>query len=205
MSIEEKKKDRFLFLKMLYEKTDGNAQLIISRFTIGKELGFDIQKTRNVVDYLKGEYLIESVTLDGGIKILHNGVVEIEESMSKPNEPTEHFSPVNFIHVENMHNSNIQQGTNNSTQTINYTPEKTNDLRDIIRQIEEIKNQLHLSGEIYDELVNDIDTIKLQLDSPKPKGIIITEILKSIMATLTALSGNSSTPQIIEIIKDLIG
>jgi hypothetical protein len=52
----------------------------------------------------------------GGIGMTHQGVLEMEQAQAAPEKPTEHFPPINFIHIEHMTQSQIQQGTIGSVQ-----------------------------------------------------------------------------------------
>ncbi|MDD4754137.1 MAG: hypothetical protein PHT78_13010 [Desulfitobacteriaceae bacterium] len=204
MSIENKKKDRFLFLQKLYDTTDGNSAYMVDMWELGTELGFERVKILNVVDYLTDEGLIEPKALGGGIAITHYGIIEIEEAQSSPDSPTQHFLPLNVIHIENMNNSAIQQGTSYSTQSINFDTDKTEDLKKIINEIENIKEQITLDRLVSDELASEIDTLKSQIKSPKPKNIIVKESLKTIRSILEGVAGNAATPLIIEMINNII-
>lgn len=204
MSIEDKKKERFLFLQKMYETTDGNSGYIVDMWEVGSELGFDREKIRNLVGYLRDEGLLESKTLGGGISITHAGIIEIEYSLTNPNSPTDHFLPINVIHIENMNNSAIQQGSNCSTQSINFNVDKSGDLKKIINEIESIKEQLTLDRLVFEELVSEIDTLKSQVKSPKPKNIIVTESLKTIRGILEGVVGNAATPMILTMIDNMI-
>jgi hypothetical protein len=204
MSLEDKKKERFLFLQKVYDLTDGGSSSIVDMWELGKELGFDRIKTKNVVHYLTEEYLIEPKLLGGGIAITHSGVIEIEDLYSNPDSSTRHFSPMNLIHIENMNHSSIQQGTYFSAQTISFDIENKEDLKKIINEIEHIKEQLNLDRLVFDELTSEIDTLKSQLKSPKPKNIIVTESLKTIRSLFEGVAGNAATPIIIEMINNLI-
>jgi hypothetical protein len=204
MSLEDKKKDRFLFLQKLYDTTDGNSAYRVNMWELGAELGFDRGEVYIIVDYLTEEGLIEPRALGGEIAITHYGIIEIEESQSNPDSPTQHFLPMNVIHIENMNNSAIQQGTSYSTQTINFNVNKTEDLKKIINEIENIKEQITLDRLVFDELVSEIDTLKSQIKSPKPKNIIVTESLKTIRSILEGVAGNATTPLIIGMINNMI-
>ncbi|MCE5175799.1 MAG: hypothetical protein ABFC90_07150 [Bacteroidales bacterium] len=204
MGIDDKKNARFLFLEKLYDTTDGNSTYIVDMWELGTELGFDREKTHNIVDYLTDEGLIEPKALGGGIAITHEGIIEIEDSQSNPDSPTRHFLPMNVIHIENMNNSVIQQGTSLSTQTINFNVDKSEDLKKLINEIENIKEQITLDRMVFDELVSEMDTLKSQIKSPKPKSIIITESLKTIRSILEGVAGNAVSPLIIEMINNII-
>jgi hypothetical protein len=204
MSLEDKKKDRFLFLQKLYDTTDGSSAYMVDMWELGAELGFDRGKIHNIVDYMSDEGLIVPKALGGAIAITHDGIIEIEDSQSNPDSPTRHFLPINVIHIENMNNSAIQQGTSYSTQTINFNTEKTDVLKKIINEIDNIKEQITFDRLVFDELVSEIDTLKTQIKSPKPKSIIVTESLKTIRSILEGVAGNAVSPLIIEMINNII-
>ncbi|NVO10269.1 MAG: hypothetical protein HXX16_09940 [Bacteroidales bacterium] len=204
MSIDDKKKERFLFLQKMYDTTDGNSGYTVDMWEVGTELGFDRDKTRNLVGYLRDEGLLESKTLRGGISITHAGIIEIEYSLTNPDSPTDHFLPINVIHIENMNNSAIQQGSNYSTQNVNFNIDKSEDLKKIINEIESVKEQLTLDRLVFEELVSEIETLKSQVKSPKPKNIIVTESLKTIRGILEGVAGNAATPMILTMIDSMI-
>lgn len=204
MNISEKKKIRYEFLNKLYEVTDGDSSSIVNMWELGNELKIERKDISNIVDYLKGEYLIEPMTLGGGISITHDGILEIEELHNSPDVSTEHFPAINLIHVENMNNSAIQQGNTNSTQNALFEQAKSDDLQKLIEEIERIKNDLNLEKEDADELESELATIKSQSKSPKPKRIIITESLKTIRNLVEGVAGNAIAPTILEMINGLI-
>lgn len=204
MDILEKRKARFEFLNKLYEITNGDSSYMVNMWELGKELGIERNAISSIVDYLTSEYLIESRALGGGIAITHSGIVEIEELHNNPNESTEHFPSINVIHIDNMNNSAIQQGTINSSQNAIFNLNSINDLQTIIDNIENVKNELALSKDSYSELISEIQTLKSQIKSPKPKNVIITESLKTIRNIIEGVVGNAIAPNIISLINGLI-
>jgi hypothetical protein len=204
MGIEDKKKDRYYFLQSLYDSTDGNSGAFLSMWELGSEIGFDKTRTSNVVDYLMAEGLIESRALGGYISITHDGVIEIEESNSNPDSPTLHFLPLNLIQIENMNNSAIQQGSNYSVQTINFTTEKLDQIGKIVDDIDQLKNEILLDKSLFEELISEVNTIKSQIKSPKPKSVILKESLNSIRSIFEGIAGNIVTPVIIEQINNIL-
>jgi hypothetical protein len=204
MSIDDKKRDRFLFMHKLYDLTDGNSAYMINMWELGTDLKFEREKTRNIVDYLTDEGLIEPKALGGGISITHAGIIEIEDSQSNPDSSTRHFLPINVINIENMNNSAIQQGTSYSTQTIYFRTEKKDELQKLILEIEKIKVQITFDRLDFEELDSEINTLKSQVKSPKPKSIIVTESLKTIRSLFEGIIGNAATPLIIEMINNVL-
>jgi DNA primase large subunit len=201
MTLEEKEIDRFLFLQKLYEITEGNSSLVVREF--GKQLGFEKEKIDNIENYLTNEGLIKPIGR-GEISITHYGVTEIEKSISNPNSSTSYFPAINVIHIETMDNSAIEQGTSYSTQTNSFNIDKSEDLKKIISEIENIKDQITLDRLIFDELVSKLDTLKSQIKSSKPQSVMITDSLKTIKSILEGVAGNVATPVIIGMINSLI-
>jgi hypothetical protein len=204
MSLEQKKKNRFLFLNCLYTESNGNTGAMFNMWEVGTELKFDRDETGQIVDYLIGENLIESRALGGGISLTHWGVKEVEEAIENPTKPTEHFLPFNVINIGSMNNSSLQQGTNNSNISFVYNAQTSVDLNEIINSLYQIKDSLQLSNELQNELISELQTIEIQSKSAKPKNIIINESLKTIRTILESVAGNALTPLIIDQISKII-
>ncbi|MBN8575247.1 MAG: hypothetical protein J0M05_15135 [Candidatus Kapabacteria bacterium] len=187
--IREIQERRFQFLHKLYELSEGNDLFSIDAFELGNQLGYSHDETNRIDNYLRGEFLVEGVA-GTRISITHHGIVEVETALSKPNEPTTYFPPVNYIHVEQMIGSQIQQGTNQSSQVLTYT---NNDIEAILKFVTDLKKQipeLKLNAEIKAEVESDISTIESQAKSPRPKPTIIKECLLSIKTILEGIAGN---------------
>lgn len=91
--LEEKQKQRFLFLQYIHDKSDGDETYPFETEEVGKELGFDVSTAEKIVQYLVGENLLKEWGR-GTSSITHWGVVEMEEKIAHPDKPTEHF-PIN--------------------------------------------------------------------------------------------------------------
>jgi hypothetical protein len=203
--IQELKHKRFQYLKKLYDTTEGSELAGVNFQQLGDELGFSHSETDRIEEYLVGEGLIEHVSLGGEIGITHRGVVEVESALSKPDEPTTYFPPVNYIHVEQMIGSQIQQGTNQSSQVLTYS---TNDIEAIAKFVADLKARLpdlKLDAETQAEAESDTETIESQIKSPRPKHAIIKECLLSLRKVLESAAGGAIgallVQQIIALIK----
>jgi hypothetical protein len=203
--IQELKHKRFQYLKKLYDTTEGSELAGVNFQQLGDELGFSHSETDRIEEYLVGEGLIEHVSLGGEIGITHRGVVEVESALSKPDEPTTYFPPVNYIHVEQMIGSQIQQGTNQSSQVLTYS---TNDIEAIAKFVADLKARLpdlKLDAETQAEAESDTETIEAQIKSPRPKHAIIKECLLSLRKVLESAAGGAIgallVQQIIALIK----
>ena len=191
MDLNQKKKNRFRFLETLYDSTNGSTQAIRHMRDIGRDLQFSPDETSQIVEYLRGERLIKSLTRDGAISLTHEGVLEIEQARDNPTQPTHHFPPINIINIGSMNNYTLQQGSSHST--INFTAESSNaaSLSDILQLLKEIQNTLDLPPTERQELQCELQTLESQHQSPQPKSGIITESLKSVKTILETVMGNA--------------
>jgi hypothetical protein len=194
MDIQLLKKRRFLFLQKVYEETQGDTNCMVGMDEIGRKLGMDDLTSGRIAQYLIDEGLLEAMALGGGIGIAHNGVLEVEEVLTNPDKPTEHFLPLNIIHVHSMSNSVIQQGTTNSTQNVIITSDNIADLKSFLVDLKVALQKIQLSTESQNEVLAEIATLNAQTNSPKPKRTIIGEALKSLRSVLEGVAGNLATP-----------
>lgn len=204
VSIEELKKHRFQFLHFLYEKTEGDEHSHVNMWELGEELGFEKEKTNKITQYLVGESLMEYAAMGGIISITHQGVIEVENALTHPEEPTEYFPPVNIININHMENSQIQQSSSYSTQTQSI---ETNNINDLLGFIEILKTklpELELRAEDKSEIEADIATLHAQLDSARPKENILKESLSSIQRILEGATGAVVAHQLIPLIPPLL-
>ena len=70
---------RFSFLKLLYQKSEGNTQYQIKANILGSELDLDEKETNKVVDFLSQKGFIEQRVLGPEIAITIIGIEEVED------------------------------------------------------------------------------------------------------------------------------
>lgn len=201
--IEELKKQRSQFIHKLYEFVDGSESRIVRLETIGNELGFNRDKSFQIGEYLKGENLLKFVTMGGGVQLTHFGVQEVEEAISNPDQPTEHFLPVNVINIGTMNNSQIQQGTINSIQTQIIEQAKIPEIQEILQKISNSLEQLELQGSDKEDLKIDIETVNAQLKSSKPKRSIILECFGSMTNILANAASSALATELSEALSNI--
>ena len=205
INIEELKKMRFEFLKKLYEESDGNTFKACYVEDIGVAVGFCSEEVMKIRQYLKGEGLLKSL---GGrtVAITHEGIKEIEEALSNPNKPTEHFPAVinnfntNINHAENLQ---IQQGTVASQQSAVFNSSSKNEIQALLSQLKSQLSELKLTLDAEADLETDVATIEIQLNSPRPKTGIINESLGSIRNILEGAAGGVAAQQLMVLLASL--
>jgi len=170
---------------------------------ISEPLNMTEDESRVIVQYLSGEGLLEVTThgfnvprySDASLYIKHAGVVEVEEALSKPEQPTKHFpvNVVNNIQIGTMTNSNIVQAGENATQTVMMSQESKKEISEIVMLLKKFVANQEIQQEKRDELKSEISTIESQINSPKPKSGIISESLSSAKSILESASNIAVT------------
>lgn len=150
-TIDEKRKLRFQFLNLVYEKTEGSKYQTVNIFEIGKELGWDENATDLIVQYLEGESLVKH-EMGGYIIITHKGVKEIEEALTNPKTSTTYFPPIINIMSGDFRGAilNVDTELNNSSQNIG----------DTFNTNENISNELHQLLEEFKQALLKVPTEK---------------------------------------------
>lgn len=202
IDINRKKELRYLFLRRLYELTDGSELKRIATDEVANGFGVTPQETYDIWRYLKGECLARPVNME--VSITHAGVVEIERALSEPDRPTQYFPPVNIINVHQMHGSVIQQGAVNSAQSAHLTNPETIPIDVFINRLKSAIPELALPKEDNSEVLADIATIEAQVGSERPKSGIIKESLLSIQRVLEGAGGAIVAQQLLPCIPVLL-
>lgn len=151
VDINKKQLLRLKFLDQLFDEVGGDTGPNVGSLAVGQAIGLsDYQEVDAIIHYLADEGLIEITTMgdeDGPtIELTHQGVVEIEQARTNPQKRTDHFPPlVNIINVQQMHNSQIQQGTTGSSQV------QTNNVTNFEKPIRELVSQIEQSSKASED------------------------------------------------------
>ena len=183
------KRKRFDFLKVVYEKSGGSEYQYLNALEIGQSIGLDQAAVNNVLQYLSGERLANA-GMGMTVNITHYGIVEMERALTEPDKPTEHFLPVNIVAVGSMVNSQIQQASNGSIQTLQITENNLKELASLMVEIDELSKSGGLDSVNKADLDAGVSTVKAQLSASKPSPTIISEAVRSIRTVLEGAAGN---------------
>ncbi|EGQ7645682.1 hypothetical protein NMR56_003468 [Vibrio cholerae] len=133
---------------------------------------------------------LRTEVLNWALELERKGI--IGEGMTFSNSEKRSAENVNYTITNNigrMHNSQLQQATNNSNQSQEISIEN----EDITQFIEYLKlslEQLKLNENDQAEIEAEIVTIESQLSSPKPKKVVIGECLKSVRNIVEGTTGS---------------
>lgn len=205
-ALTKKKSDRFRFLNSLYERTDGDYHVIEDMWEVGAEVGLTRDDTNRAMEYLNGEGLAMYRTMGGGVAITHAGLQEVERALSKPEEPTHYFpAVVNVLHVQSMFGSQIQQGSHGSiqTQSMSISQNELAAIEALVTSLQSEVGALGLGAEARAEADAEMQTLKAQLQSNKPKTGIIRESLKTLRNLIEGVASNAVAADILNLFKPL--
>ncbi|MEZ9393126.1 hypothetical protein AB4222_14610 [Vibrio splendidus] len=133
---------------------------------------------------------LRTEVLNWALELEQKGI--IGEGMTFSNNEKRTAENVNYTITNNigrMHNSQLQQASNNSNQSQEISIEN----EDITQFIEYLKlslKQLKLNENDQAEIEAEIVTIESQLSSPKPKKVVIGECLKSVRNIVEGTTGS---------------
>lgn len=213
-ALEQLRVQRFAFLRAVYEASDASAgERTLQMRDVGAELGYDEPLTEKITQYLVDEGLLEWAAMGGLIELTHWGLKEVEEVLSAPEEPTEHFPPLvvaqNYLHVGSVSHSQIQQGTTGSVQLL--APAEQDEVRSLVAELRAMLDGLELGPEAGEEVRADLAAVEAQLASPRPKAAIVREALASTRTVLEGAAGSGLAnaaphlPRLLESLARVIG
>ena len=152
------------FLLSLYKETKGDITVQKSMYEIGSDMGLDREETSKLTEDLMGWSLVEIRTLSGGIAITSTAVEEIEELGYHPGDAEE---------------KSVQLGSD-----LLVSAEVRLVIEKLTGEIKQTAGSLGLPFESLSELMTDLKTIDVQLDSTRPKTAILRECFRSIKPIL---------------------
>jgi hypothetical protein len=198
-SRQEREVIRLRVMKAIYDASGGSTQESLNLAPMCGQLGLSEGDMADAVNYAEGEGLVERLLMAAGqrmplkVRLTHKGLVEMEESEKAPEEQTEHFpAQVSVFNIGgNMIGSAIQTGSPGATQRVQVGDiaiggETDSHIRAFLAEYDAKVAGLRReqTSEALAEIGAEIETVKAQITSPKPKKHFIKESLASIRATL---------------------
>jgi hypothetical protein len=180
LDLTEKKARRALFMRRLYELSDGDAMAFVKYHDFAGEYGWTTDEADAVAHYLKAEGLLKFPAFGSVVSITHRGVIEVEELLEHPDTPTEHFPSMNVVLVQgDVHHSQLAAGEIVSQQ-LTVSADQAGDLRLLIDAIRGLVGMTEVDAENGHQIEADLATIEAQLRSPNPKHIVLRESVRSL-------------------------
>lgn len=192
----ERQKQRYQMLRELYQRVGTTECPVKDFFGIAQHLGIDQEAAEEVLLYLEGESLLERMSQGEAILIASKGLLEIEQSLSHPNESTEHFSTLTIHSYAPIHSIGADAASVGVTQNSRENEAELLQLIDALQQ-----SVSALPSEQRQEASEYLEDLKAEVTAPNPKR-------SKLKATLIALwyTGEAFVPfaaQVCEVAQEL--
>lgn len=163
-------------------------------------LHLQMQQLRRIVDSVR------TAILKWALQLERNGILGEGMSFTKKEKEKASQTTVNIEnYIGSMHQSQFQRDVRNSIQTLKVNDLDLNAVAQLVGQIEQAVKGQQFAKDTLAELRADLDAIKAQLASPKPKQSLIRECLGSIRRILEEAGGNLVASGLPSAIAVLIG
>lgn len=96
--VEERKRRRLRFMDMLYDEVGDDTLAVVSVEDLADRLEWSGPDAEVVVEFLRVQGLLDA-HMGNQVSITNPGIVEVERSRLRPEEPTEHFPPPNSVYI----------------------------------------------------------------------------------------------------------
>jgi hypothetical protein len=213
VDLRKRKADRLRVMNEFFEVAGGSEQAIIDTEAVCTELGLSDQEMADACKYLEGEGLISlmpglwSRRFPHRVRLTHWGIREVEESRDHPETPTEHFPPLVTVaqhFLGDVIGSAIQAGSPGATQTVTVGDLNLELVREVVDQYEKDEATLGLDALKAKEARAEVKTIRAQLDSPRPKPVVIRESLTSLRAVVEGAAGSMAAVGLLDLLARII-
>ncbi len=197
VNLNKRKADRLRVMNEFFEVAGGSELELIDTGAVRAKLGLSDQEIADACKYLEGQGLINAGRGLGRkfppwVQLTHWGIREVEESRERPEDPTEHFPPlVTVTHIHgDVVGSAIQAGSPGATQTTTVGDLNLELVREVVDRYETEEAALGLDASKAEEARAEMNTIKAQLASPRPKLVVVRESLTSLRAIVEGAAGS---------------
>jgi hypothetical protein len=186
-SVESRVLRRTQFMRALYDKSGASESRFVDGPLLGDDFSWPREETDDVMRYWEGEGLIRYIADEGLIAITHQGIVEIEQAMTKPAVATTHFAPNTVIIYGDVNGSQIQAGSTHSSQS--QTVEASSGMEDAVlleflRAMRAALAAAPLGGIDHDEAEEMIALVEVELARAEPNN----RLVKTVTSALRELS-----------------
>lgn len=197
-SLEQRQAWRYAILRKMYQASGGDHFFVMEFDDVARGIDVPENEREPARQYLHGEGLIKmrGPTL---ASITHAGVVEIEASMERPAERTEHFTPAVIQQVTQNFSGPVGAVQTGSHNVAHVTQNVSTDVQVLLQQLRAQVDGLPV--EQREEAIELVDGLEEQAKKPSPSKAMI----KQILAGLGGIFAGAGSDVVAEIGKKLLG
>jgi hypothetical protein len=175
-NLQEKQQQRYLVLSKLYELTDGKPVRRVEADEVREATGLTEVTFHDAVQYLRGEGLLKTSNLV--LELTHQGLIEYERSLEKPDAPTEHF-PVQVIQQFNAPVGAVQTGAHAMANVVQNVGVSVGEVLDLLARLRR-DIEVTLPAEEQSEALELVEGIEEEARSDKPRTTRVKAFLKGL-------------------------
>ncbi|ABO49530.1 hypothetical protein Dred_0995 [Desulforamulus reducens MI-1] len=173
--------------RMLMYKFPSHIQMMFMKMTeveFEVSLHIPVSQFNNILDKVR------NIILEWTLKLEEEGVLGEGMTFSEKEKEMAVKSSAPIInHIGTMINSQLQQNTEHSTQSLKLEEFKVESLLSLISSLEKFQEEVQDSV-VKQELASEIEVLHSQVKSPNPKRGIIKEALKSVRNIAEGTTGS---------------
>jgi hypothetical protein len=195
--VVEKQKRRYRLLLELWKATGGKELKRVNFMEVAKRAGFDAEEAGEIEIYFTGEELFGHRDVGGGVSLSHKAIVEIESSLTHPNEATQHFSTTVIQHFNGPVGA-VQAGP---SSTASVTKNLGANLHEVITLIDQLREQFQsLTGDTKQQALEVADALTEEIQRSNPSIGKIRAFLAQVAVFAQDVTGGTSATLLAEAI-----
>lgn len=167
--IFRKQEQRYLLLKALWEAAGGRERTNVDFMQVATQAGFEEREAEEIYNYFWGEGFFANRVVRWGVSLSHAAILEIERSLTNPNEPTEHFSATVIQHLNfNAPVGAVQTGAGS---TANVNQNIGANVMELLGLIDKLREQFQvLPPGTKEEAIDVVDGLAEELQRGNPRA-----------------------------------
>lgn len=196
--VQEKQRRRYLMLHKLWEAVEGREHKTVDFMKVATQAGFSEEEAEEIYNYFTDEGFFADRRVVWGVSLSHKAIVEIEQSITRPNRGTEHF-PSTVIQNFNAPVGSVLTGAGS---VAHVTQNFGTSASDVMRLLQELRRDLQtLPPDERQEAIDVVDALEEEVQSPTPrKGRI-----KAFLGQLGTFTANTASSVLADTIAKSLG
>lgn len=199
VDVAAKDRVRAQFLKAIYDAVGGRLHAYVDSKEIASKLGLSNDEWTDVLTYWISKRMLNG-TIGPQVALSPQGQQEVEDWFRHPTRPTQHLPAFNVVNIGTMINSQLQQGTVGSQQSGDWSQRDAEAVKAIVAAYDRQQGAADLAEPLAEELRAEMDTLRAQLNSPRPKRHLVIEVLKSIRTILENAAGSAIATAVLPLV-----
>ncbi|MGB0652045.1 MAG: hypothetical protein ACPGQL_02495 [Thermoplasmatota archaeon] len=187
--VEAERALRLRFLCGVYEATRGDEAAMADLYQVAAGLGMADDALYRVIQYLQAERWLLVASLDGRVRLTHDGILQAEAALARQRLPA-----TSQACLVPLGPASIQAGGPPLDGVV-----------DLVFALRERMDQLEIGLELWRDLREQLATIERQLGAEDPRPGVLREALGSVRRVLEQAAGSTTATVLTNQVSRLLG